>query len=265
MTRSVVLAGVTALAAVTLVACAPGIDAQKHASLRRNDTRGVAAIATPDFVSSHSAVLLTGADEVDRLDISERGVRGTFRLHGATCRTIGGCTAVPIDSRGYWLTAAHCVDSGGVLICDLSRDGDHRGIPARIVWVGTAPGHDLALLYSPLPDGILPVTAATGVRMGEEILCVGSGLRSDRLSAGHVVGVGGSTDSSLTWLEHDAPLSAGDSGGPAFYRDGELAGINFEAGQSLSGKRVRATAIQPDMEQLRARIDADWASRPEPR
>lgn len=119
---------------------------------------------------------------------------------------------------------------------------------------------DLALLYAPLPEGVLAVDVSPDVRMSAGVICIGSGIASDKLSAGHVVGVGGSTDGSVIWLEHDAPLAAGDSGGPAFYADGLLAGINFEAGRSFTGDKVRATAIHPHMQELVVRINEDWAS-----
>ncbi|MEK6703608.1 MAG: serine protease [Planctomycetota bacterium] len=224
------------------------------------DDKLVGGSPLPQFASAHCTALLTGTDEVEHLHLARSGVQGVFRLNGQVCRTIGGCAAVPIDARGYWLTASHCTDSGGVLIYDPSTDGRERTLSARVVWRSTAPGNDLALLYAPLPVGISPVDVAPTARVGETVVCVGSGIKSTRLSAGHVVGVGGSTDGSLKWVEHDAPLAPGDSGGPAFYMDGLLAGINIEAGRSLAGDVSRATSLAPDMREINARIEADWTS-----
>lgn len=243
---------------VLLIGCASGIDARKRISLPQGGERPLGGEPLAQFAQAHTSTLLTGADEVDRLHVSKHDVQGVFRLDGQVCRTIGGCAAVPIDARGYWLTAAHCADAGGVLIYTPNSDGIERGIPARIVWRGTGPGLDLALLFAPLPDGMSPVTVASSVRENSEVICIGSGIASDPFSAGRVVGVGGSTDGSVIWLEHDAPLSAGDSGGPAFYPDGVLAGINFEAGRSFTGEKMRATALQPNLQQLLIRINEDW-------
>lgn len=260
MNRSIVSMGMAALMSVLLAACATGIDARKRTSLPQGEARTLGAVPLIQFANSHSATLLTGADEVDRLHVSKHDVEGVFRRKGQVCRTVGGCAAVPIDARGYWLTAAHCAASGAGLIYAPSSEGVERAEPARVVWRGTTPGLDLALLYAPLPEGVLPVDIASSVRVGAEVICIGSGIASDKFSAGHIVGVGGSTDGSVVWLEHDAPLAAGDSGGPAFYSDGLLAGINFEAGRSFTGDKVRATAIQPNMQQLLVRINEDWAS-----
>lgn len=243
-----------------LTGCGMGIDARKRASLHEIDAQPIGGVPLDQFAAAHSTALLTGADEVDHLRVSKNDVRGVFRRKGAICRTVGGCAAVPIDTRGYWLTAAHCAASEAVLIYAVSSDGVERGVPARIVWRGTGPGADLALLSAPLPEGVLPVDIAPTVRVGAEVICIGSGIASDKISAGRVVGVGGSTDGSVVWLEHDAPLAAGDSGGPAFYADGMLAGINFEAGRSFSGEVSRATAIQPNMHVVFPRINADWSS-----
>lgn len=265
MARQSSLVGVALLILLPLTGCSMGIDARKRASMQQADVQPLGGVSLNELADTHSTVLLTGADEVDHLHVSKNDVRGVFRRKGAICRTVGGCTAVPIDTRGYWLTAAHCAASEAALIYAVSSDGVERGVPARIVWRGTGPGADLALLFAPLPEGVLPVDIAPTVRMGAEVICIGSGIASDRFSAGHVVGVGGSTDGSVVWLEHDAPLAAGDSGGPAFYPDGLLAGINFEAGRSFTSDKVRATAIQPNMQELLVRINEDWASQPNPR
>lgn len=247
-----------------LTGCMMGIDARKRASLTQVDTQPLGGVSLAQFAKSHSTILFTGADEVEHLHVSRNNVQGVFRREGEMCSTVGGCAAVPIDSRGYWLTAAHCLDTGAVLIYATSPDGIERGIPARIVWRGTSPGEDLALLYAPLPDGVLAVEVAPGVRESASVFCIGSGIASDMFSAGNVVGVGGSTDGptggSVVWLVHDAPLAAGDSGGPAFYADGLLAGINVEAGRSFGGGTWRATAIQPNMQRLLDLINEDWVS-----
>jgi S1-C subfamily serine protease len=258
--RLILLVSLASMVVMPLTGCTMGIDARKRASLKHEDTQPVGGVSLTQFARTHSAALLTGADEVEHLHVSKNDVQGVFRRKGAICRTVGGCAAVPVDARGYWLTAAHCAATGAVLIHTPSPDGIERGVPARIVWRGTSPGMDIALLYAPLPEGVLAVDVSHDVRVGAEVVCIGSGIASDKFSAGHVVGIGGSTDGSVVWLEHDAPLAPGDSGGPAFYADGLLAGINFEAGRSFTGETSRATAIQPNMQQLLVRINEDWES-----
>lgn len=258
MPKAFELVGIPVVLSLALAGCSRGIDARKHASMTAFGDQRVAGAPPERFASAHCTALLTGADEVEHLHLSRSGVQGVFRLNGDVCRTIGGCAAVPIDARGYWLTAAHCTDSGGALIYDPSTSGREGAIPTRVVWRSDAPGNDLAILFAPLPVGMSPIDVALSVRTGDPVVCVGSGIKSSRLSAGRVVGVGGLTDGSLRWVVHDAPLAGGDSGGPAFYLDGLLAGINVEAGSSFSGAVSRATSLLPDMVAVKARIEADW-------
>lgn len=249
---------VVSILAWLVCGCAPGIDAQKRASMDQAQVHHIAGVEINAFAMARTAVLLTGADEVTNLMITKNEVRGSFRLKGKVCKTIGGCASVPIDERGYWLTASHCLDNDAALIYMPSASGEQQAVLARIVWKGDRPGQDIALLYAPLRDGIVPVDVSHAIRVSARIICVGSGIAADPLSAGRVIGSGGATDGSLTWLEHDAPLTAGDSGGPAFYDDGVLAGINVEAGTSASGKIARAMAIQPSMDEIAQLIEEDW-------
>lgn len=253
------------LLATTLGACAPSMDMQKAASMERAQVREIAGADLDTFAKSRTAVLLTGADEATKVHVSKKNVQGLFRLKGTVCRTIGGCAAVPIDARGYWLTASHCLDSGAALIYVPVADDERRAVPARIVWKSNVPGQDLAILSSPLAEGMVPVEVSPKIRDGARIVCVGSGLDADPFSAGRVIGAGGATDGSVVWLEHNAPLTGGDSGGAAFYDDGVLAGINVQAGTSPSGKRARATAILPDMARIAQLISDDWEARSVPR
>lgn len=245
-----------------LSGCAPSMDAQKRASIDKSQIGEVGGVEIAAFAKARTAVLLTGADEVTHLRIAKRNVQGVFRRSGTVCRTVGGCAAVPIDSRGYWLTARHCADSGAAMVYIPDADGTESAVTARIVWRGEHPGQDIAILYAPFSKGIIPVEVSNSIRMNARLFCVGSGIGADPFSAGRVVGVGGSTDGSLVWLEHDAPLTFGDSGGPAFYDDGLLAGINVEAGTTFSGDRFRATAILPSMAPIVRLIDDDWATMP---
>ena len=256
-TQALAVFRLLAISSLAFVGCAASISSQKQASFARSSQQ-LRDLSITQYADTHTGVLFTGTDEVDQLHLADGEVHGLFKLKGEVCRTIGGCAAVPIDSRGYWLTAKHCTESGAVLLYTLSKDEGERGIPVRIVWQGDTPGLDMALLYAPFPDGVVPIEVASDIRVGEEVLCIGSGMVSSRYSAGRVIGVGGSSDGSIVWIEHDAPLSAGDSGGAVVYQDGLLAGINFEAGRTFSGSRSKATAIKPDMTQLSDIINDDW-------
>lgn len=250
-----------ALLASVSCGCAPNLDSQKQASINGAEISTVAGVETRAFATTRTAVLLTGTDEAMDVSVAKNNVQGVFRLHGNVCRTIGGCVAIAVDSRGYWLTARHCLDSGAAMICITSPEGTQAAAPARIVWKSDRPDEDVAILYAPFGDGVVPVDVAREVRLKAEVICVGSGFRSDQLSAGRVIGVGGPVDGSLVWLEHDAPLEVGDSGGPAFYRDGVLAGVNVLLRTSLIGVKARVIAIQPSMDQVNRLIEDDWSKR----
>ena len=181
-------------------------------------------------------------------------------------------TAAAIDHRGYFLTAAHCVEKGPFLLLFFDK-GQLQAQPARVVWRGdyAKKQPDLALLQVsfPLQDVFEWASAFTN---GERIVAVGVNLGPDRLIksqcvAGKVLRLDTGSETIFphsTRVSYDAPLHPGDSGGPLVSTDGHLVVINYN---EVIGRLWRLFAVgtvssdaeRPDLEWLRHLIQQDAA------
>ena len=144
-----------------------------------------------------------------------------------------------IDPDGYIMTNAHVVSGAqrvqvvlplehadGTLKTALS--GRMRIAPARIV--GLASELDLAVLKV---DGVtlpaLPLASYSQVRQGETVFAFGSpmGMRNS-LTHGLVSAVARQVDpdSPAIYIQTDAPINQGNSGGPLVNIRGEVVGVN---------------------------------------
>jgi serine protease Do len=144
-----------------------------------------------------------------------------------------------IDPEGYIVTNAHVVagaqrievvlpppDSDGSLESALS--GKVTIVPARIV--GQTREIDLAVLKVDGPKlPALPLATYRNLRQGETVFAFGSpqGLRNT-VTHGLISAVARQTDSDspLIYIQTDAPVNPGNSGGPLVNVDGEVVGMN---------------------------------------
>jgi serine protease Do len=144
-----------------------------------------------------------------------------------------------IDPEGYIVTNAHVVkgaqriqvvlqppDSDASLASALSSKVSI--VPARIV--GQTPEIDIALLKierQNLPA--LPIAVYRNLRQGQSVFAFGSpqGLRNT-VTHGLVSAVARQVDpdSPLIYVQTDAPVNPGNSGGPLVNVDGEVVGMN---------------------------------------
>jgi serine protease Do len=130
-----------------------------------------------------------------------------------------------ISEDGYVVTNNHVVDKGSEVDVKFS---DGREYTAKVI--GVDPKTDLALLKIDSDDTFRPLKfAETAPRVGDWVLAVGNpfGLggtvTTGIISAsGRDIGAGPYDD----FLQIDAPINRGNSGGPAFNLKGEVVGIN---------------------------------------
>ena len=134
------------------------------------------------------------------------------------------------DDRGHVVTNAHVIRAASAAEVHLS---DGRVLPARLV--GTAPGHDLAVLRidiaadAPPP---LPVGDSAGLRVGQSVLAIGNPFGLDwTLTAGIVSALGrdiptGGGGRIEGLIQTDAAINPGNSGGPLIDSSGRLIGVN---------------------------------------
>jgi serine protease Do len=192
-----------------------------------NSVRSLVKRVTPSVVQ----ILVSGYAPVE-------GSRGNTSLVLGKQQSIG--SGVIIDSDGYILTNAHVVSGAHrvevkipAATSDESPNGSlvsarGRMVEARIV--GADAEIDLALLKveaTGLPA--LQLGDYNKLRQGEVVFAFGSpeGLQ-DSVSMGVVSAAARQRDedSPMVFVQTDAPINPGSSGGPLVNVDGELVGIN---------------------------------------
>jgi serine protease Do len=160
-----------------------------------------------------------------------------------------------IDADGSILTNNHVIDRAERITVKLS---DGRTLRARVI--GADPDTDIALIkvdgQSGLP--VAPLGDSSALRMGEWVCAIGNPLGYEHTVTVGVVSYLGRKlfDASLdNYIQTDAAINFGNSGGPLINARGEVIGINAAISSRASsiGFAVPingATAIMP---QLRAR------------
>ncbi|MBU0958848.1 MAG: trypsin-like peptidase domain-containing protein [Nanoarchaeota archaeon] len=151
-----------------------------------------------------------------------------------TIRTnVGQGTGFIIDRDGYIITNAHVL-SGGNVITAITYD--RESLPAT--FIGYNPEIDLALLKIDGQHEKLKLGDSEEVQVGEKVIAIGNPLGLQfSVSEGIVSGTHrpGPSGENI-YLQTDAALNPGNSGGPLINKQGEVIGINnfkIGAGESL--------------------------------
>ena len=163
--------------------------------------------------------------------------------HGNTGLVIGRQRAIGsgfiIDPSGYIITNAHVVKGAQrvqVVLSSANSDDSEDAVfssktnlvPARIV--GVTSEIDLALLKVDV-GGLraLKLASYRNLRQGESVFAFGSpeGLRNT-VTHGIISAVARQTDpdSTMVYIQTDAPINPGNSGGPLVNVDGEVVGVD---------------------------------------
>ena len=138
-------------------------------------------------------------------------------------------SGVLISNDGRVLTAAHVVQTADVASVEFANG---EQIAARVI--GSDVRTDVALLQlKQMPKGIAPAPLGDSdkVEVGDEIFVIGApyGI-SQTLSVGHLSGrrrlnTDNGSATSVEFLQTDAAINTGNSGGPMFDTDGNVIGI----------------------------------------
>ena len=215
--------------------------------LRAPQPQAVAAPATeapPAVVTPAAAGVVSYADAVARAApavaniYSERVVKE--RLPPATLgelfggvmpryrqrieQTLG--SGVVVDDAGHIVTNHHVIDNAERVSVQLA---DGRQAEARVV--GRDPDTDLAVLYVDLAAmPVMPLGRSDQLRVGDVVLAIGNpvGL-TQSVTQGIVSGTGRGQLGVATFenfIQTDAPINFGNSGGALVNSNGELVGIN---------------------------------------
>ena len=145
-----------------------------------------------------------------------------------------------VDRNGYILTNYHVVEGAERITVTLADGRVFRGTV-----VGSDPAIDVALVHIPnasnLPEA--PLGNSDELRAGEWVCAIGNPLGYvHSVTVGVVSFIGRKLfDQSLDdYIQTDAAINFGNSGGPLINARGEVVGINSAISSKASQHRVRA-------------------------
>jgi Do/DeqQ family serine protease len=157
-------------------------------------------------------------------------------------------SGVIVDANGYIITNHHVIDGADQIRIDLS---DNRTLAAQVV--GSDPPSDLAVLKvdaSNLP--VLVLGDSDRVRVGDVVLALGNPLGVGQTVTMGIISAKGrqtglSNGSFEDFLQTDAPINQGNSGGPLVSTASELVGINAQILSPSGGSIGLGFAVPSNM------------------
>lgn len=195
----------------------------------------LSAVATaPNFVTAANKTL-AAVVHVEAMGSQEMTYNNPFYeyFYGQSPRrsapTLSSGSGVIIDSEGYIVTNNHVIDGASKIRVTMD---DNRVFTATLV--GTDPTTDIALLKVAEEDlPYIPFTNSDEVQVGEWVLAVGNPFNlTSTVTAGIVSAKGRSINiiperfAIESFIQTDAAVNPGNSGGALVNTDGALVGIN---------------------------------------
>ena len=161
-------------------------------------------------------------------DVAERATQAVVRVEAGS--TTGSGFFVAPDTV---LTNAHVVPGAWSVTI---RRANGSTLSARVV--SSSSEIDVAVMKVSNPDPsqvVLPMGSVTRVRLGQEVIAVGSplGVLQNSVTRGIVSAV--RVIGSITLVQTDAAVNPGNSGGPLLTRDGDVIGIATMAVEARPG------------------------------
>ena len=155
----------------------------------------------------------------------QRGQGGTRKQQIQTPKRTGAGSGVIISTDGYIVTNNHVVDGADELTVSLS---DNKEYSARII--GTDKTTDLALIKI---DGrnlpAISIANSDNVKVGEWVLAIGNPLGLNNTVTAGIISAKARTlgaNGVESFIQTDAAINHGNSGGALVNTNGELIGIN---------------------------------------
>ncbi len=148
-----------------------------------------------------------------------------FRMPQREARSLG--SGFIIDADGYILTNYHVVAKADTITVQLR---DRRELEAEIV--GTDQQSDLALLKvdaSDLPT--VDIGSSEALQVGEWVVAIGAPFGFENTVTAGIVSAKGRSlpnENYVPFIQTDAAVNPGNSGGPLFNMDGEVIGVNSQ-------------------------------------
>jgi S1-C subfamily serine protease len=221
-------------------------------------------LSTKEIINQNKAT-------VARIDTKSPGFE-----NGEKVTQEGGGSGIVVDAaKGYVLTNQHVIAGATSIKATVGSTESN----ARVL--GQAPCEDLAVLQlSPKPSGLKPAKLGSGksVTSGDEVVAMGfpgsfEGETSERrlqgtdgtVSSGAAPGtIGDDLPKYPSLIQHAAPISPGNSGGPLFNNKGEVVGVNTigSTGESQNQNgaisMTRARSLLRDLEAGRDSAYVGW-------
>ena len=160
-------------------------------------------------------------------------------------RTLG--SGVIVDKQGHIVTNYHVIANAAAIRVQLA---DGRVAVPRIV--GVDPDTDLAVLQINLPNlPVIPFGRSDELRVGDVVLAIGNPLGLSQTVTHGIVSATGRADLGIStfedFIQTDAPINFGNSGGALVNSNGQLIGINTAIAAKSLGVEGIGFAIPVDM------------------
>lgn len=234
-----------ALLVLALALALPTRDALAKVPFAPNQISDVAERVTPAVVS------ITASRRAAQIDGEGRGLtpmlRDLFPDEGRVLPQTGLGSGVIISPDGEIVTNNHVVEDADEIRVTLS---DQRELPARVLGVDKA--SDLAFLKidgKGLPH--LALGDSARLRLGELVLAVGNPYNIGQTVTMGIVSAKGRADVGLVdyedFIQTDAAINLGNSGGALVNLSGELVGINTAIFSRTGGSQGIGFAVPSNM------------------
>jgi serine protease Do len=175
-------------------------------------------LSIPDLVEANAPAVVT---------VAVRKITGGGLLGGQYQEGVG--TGFFIDANGIIATNNHVVEGARNVTIILH---DSTQVPGEVIW--TDQGNDLAIVKveNIRVPGVVTIGDSDSIRVGEGVIAIGNPMSAD--FAGTVThGIVSAKNRSVPvgrgyyeYIQIDAAINGGNSGGPLFNMKGEVIGIN---------------------------------------
>jgi serine protease Do len=236
---------VTGSLAPSTAISAPAVAAARPARDDRPNPPGIAGVVNFADVAERLNPAVVNIDASSRARRSSRSTEGRtprpdvldepfdYRRRGETPRR-GAGTGFVIDERGYILTNHHVIENAERITVKFT---DGRNLRADVI--GSDPDTDIALIKVTAQHKFAHATLGNSdeLRVGEWVCAIGNPLAYEHtVTVGVVSFIGRKLfDTSLdNYIQTDAAINFGNSGGPLINSRGEVIGINSAISRQAS-------------------------------